>query len=120
MAWSKLSPVTQCVLINAVEEASLEGALYDWRYKSSEGIDTARASLTRAILALVDEGLIELRTEPLPSGELLTRDEIAAVTATPEAWTSDEESDDERITAWLLITDAGMAITEAGSDSQAE
>ena len=114
MIWRDLSLEEQCVMVNAIDEGDLRGLLNTW---DPEWTETSRpddiARLGRAVLALVDTGIVRVFRSDPPDAPPMRREEIARTLANPRAWWNDDEGLEEVV--WLVLTDAGSELLSRAS-----
>jgi hypothetical protein len=114
--WDTLSHIEQCFLVNAFEHDILAGALSDL---DEDEYDLPRSELATVVLNLIDRGWVEARPyipwtapdgrEGLTIGDLIPREEVAAILAAPETW--DYGANVSWIGAVTLnLTDAGRRV----------
>jgi hypothetical protein len=107
-AWDRLTLEQQCGIALSIGDCDLRTLLVGWDqgWPARDLADSMRR-LGRAVLQLVDEGLIEVL--PPNSGsecEPLSRAEVAEVVADPKAWWDGGEG--VAVMVWLVLTDPGL------------
>jgi hypothetical protein len=113
MIWRDLSLEEQCVINNAIDEGDLRGLLNMWDPEWTEQSRPEHTTrLGRAVLALVDNGALQVfRSEP--DSPPMRREEIARTVANPRAWWNGDDGLEEVV--WLVLTDAGSELLSTAS-----
>jgi hypothetical protein len=112
--WADLTQEQKCVVAMADEESDLSALLVTWnRYRGQPALPAAIDGLGRAVLALVDAGLVVVfrSGEPPTEWRPLAREEVASRIANPGVW--HEPRDD---VMWIMLSEQGSDAL-AGADS---
>lgn len=115
--WDSLSREEQVVMINALEEAYLDGVIADFLGTTTLGgafhvfsadVDAIRAQIPHfreVVLGLIDRNLVEIRDAPFDwdDAPAMTREEILATLTDSHAWVWTEDGPNRAI--MLMTTD---------------
>ncbi|MGC4833289.1 hypothetical protein ACLQ3D_02175 [Micromonospora vinacea] len=115
-AWDGLSHEEQCLMVNAQEHDLLPSVLWDWRTDLDQEDKLALLPvLAAALVALVDEGLVEVRrllVDGSGSYEVVPRGQLPDLLADQAAWEYTDHSWIHRDEGLMIVeTQAGRELS---------